>query len=136
MLSICQGHIVHSKRSWLGPHHRVARCRERWRRRLPSKTGIGAHRSLVPRLATLEADDLRPGLALRSRRPREGWSRARALLNWDGRAGKSADNCPPLLELLPLWLRIWNPGLGLLVHHHCRTELSLLPLVCGTLCLC
>src|SRR3954463_15653824 len=90
-----------------GTDHRIARCRARWRRRLPKKTGIGAHRSLVPRLATLEADDLRPGLALRSRRPREGWSRARALLNWDGRA----DNCPPLLELLPLWLRIWNPGL-------------------------
>src|SRR3954462_6419103 len=118
-MGICQGHVVHSSSSWLGPHHRIARCRARWRRRLTRETGIGALRRLVPRPATLEADDLRPGLALRSRRPREGWSRARSLLHWDGRAGKSADNCPPLLELLPLWLWLSDPGLGLLVHHHC-----------------
>src|ERR1044071_6929776 len=102
----------------MGPHHRIARCRARWGRRQSSETRVGALRRLVPRLATLEIDDLWPGLPLRSRRPREGWSRARTVLHWDGRAGKSADNCPPRLKLLTLRLRLWNPGLGLLVHHH------------------
>src|SRR3954465_7085362 len=49
-----------------GPAPSIARCRDRWRRRLPSKTGIGALWSLVPRVAKLEADDLRPGLTLRN----------------------------------------------------------------------
>src|SRR3954467_7381115 len=119
----------------MGPHHRIARSRARWRQRQLSEAWVRALRRSVPRLATLVEDDLRPGLALRSGWPREGWSRVRPLLHWGGRAGKSADNCPSRLELLPLWLRLWNPGLGLLVDHHCLAELPLLTLLCGSLCL-
>src|SRR3954464_6263563 len=98
----------------MGPHHRIALCRARWRRRQLSKARVGALGGIVPRLLALVANDIRPGLALRSGWPREGWSRARPLLHGGGRAAKSADNCPPRLELLPLWLWLWNPGLGLL----------------------
>ena len=122
LLGIRQGHVVDLGCSWLGPHHRVARCRARWRRRQSGKMRVDALRRLVAWLATLEARDLLPRLALWSRRSREGWSRARSVLHWDGRVGKSADNCPPRLKLLTLLLLLlWlcNPGLGLLVDHHC-----------------